>query len=225
MANKLDDLFSNWKNGDIKVTRKVPICLLLDVSSSMSDKDGSQKTKIEEMNDNLVTFLDYVRNDARASKICDLCIITFGQKIDVVTNYDSIDNIKNPTFTAHGGTPLGGAIDKAVELLESRRQYYRDNDIEHFKPIVLLMSDGEPTDNYKASAKSFSDRVNKKELKIFPVGMGKQFNCSVLEEFSPILKPKQISTTEEFAKLFELLSSSSSRPEEDPLEKWWNEEA
>lgn len=225
MANKLDDLFANWKNGDIKVTRKVPICLLLDVSGSMSEKDGSAKTKIEEVHDNLVTFLDFVRSDSRASKICDLCIITFGSKIDVVSDYDSIDAINNPTFTAYGGTPLGGAVTKATELLDKRRQYYRDNDIEHFKPIILLMSDGEPTDQYKESARLFSERVNKKELKIFPVGIGKSFNCSVLEEFSPLLKPKQISTTEEFAKLFELLSSSSSRPEEDPLEKWWNEEA
>ena len=49
--------------------------------------------------------------------------------------------------------------------------------------------------------------------------------CSILIRFSPILKPRQISTTEEFAKLFELLSQSSRRPEDDPLEKWWNEQA
>lgn len=225
MANKLDSLFANWKNGDVKVSRKVPICLLLDVSGSMSDRDGSTKTKIEEVHDNLITFLDYVRSDTRASKICDLCIISFGESIKVISDYNSIDTISNPSFNAYGGTPLGGAIDKASELLDNRRQYYKDNDIEHFKPIVLLMSDGEPTDNYKNSAKKFSDRVSKKELKIFPVGIGSSFNCSVLEEFSPILKPKQICTTEEFAKLFELLSSSSSRPEDDPLEKWWNEEA
>lgn len=225
MGNRLDDLFANWRNGDVKVSRKVPICLLLDVSGSMDERDGSTKRKIDELNDNLITFLNFVRSDTRASKICDLCIITFGEKINVVTDYESIENITNPTFVAYGNTPLGGAVNKAVELLDKRRQYYRDNDIEHFKPIILLMSDGAPTDNYKNSASNFSDKVIKKEFKIFPVGIGKTFKYDILKEFSPILAPKQISTTEEFAKLFELLSSSSSRPEDDPLEKWWNDEA
>ena len=223
MANKLDSLFASWNNGDIKISRKVPICLLLDVSGSMDAVDGGSKKKIDELNDNLQTFVDYVKNDSRASKICDLCIITFGGDVKVISGYNSIDNISVSTLKAYGGTPLGEAIDKAVELLEIRRKYYRDNDIEHFKPIILLMSDGAPTDNYVESANNFSSRVSKKELKIFPVGMGKSFNCNVLKQFSPLLQPKQISTTEEFSKLFELLSSSSSRPEDDPLEKWWNE--
>lgn len=223
MPSKLDLLFSNWNNGDVKIERKVPICLLLDVSGSMCNYDGSNKTKIEEINDNVKTFLEFVKNDPRASKISEICIITFGDVVKVVQDYSDIANINIPKFTAHGGTPLGGAVEKAIELLSKRRQYYRDNNIEHFKPILLLMTDGEPTDNYYASAKNFSERVNKKEFKVFPVGMGKSFNCSILNQFSPLLPPKQISKTEEFEKLFNLLSESSRKPEDDPLAKWWNE--
>ena len=223
MPSKLDLLFANWNNGDVKIERKVPICLLLDVSGSMSNCDGSNKPKIEEINDNVKTFLEFVKNDQRASKISEICIITFGETVKVVQDYSNISNISIPRFTAYGGTPLGGAVDKAVELLSARRQYYRDNNIEHFKPILLLMTDGEPTDNYYASAKNFSERVTKKEFKVFPVGMGNSFNCSILNQFSPILQPKQISKTEEFEKLFNLLSESSRKPEDDPLAKWWNE--
>ena len=43
MANKLDSLFASWNNGDIKISRKVPICLLLDVSGSMDAVDGGSK--------------------------------------------------------------------------------------------------------------------------------------------------------------------------------------
>lgn len=223
MPSKLDLLFSNWNNGDIKIERKVPICLLLDVSGSMSNIDGGSKPKIEEINDNVKTFLEFVRNDARASKISEICIITFGGIVKVVQDYSNISNIGIPKFIAYGGTPLGEAVDKAVELLSTRRQYYKDNNIEHFKPILLLMSDGEPTDNYYTSAKNFSDRVIKKEFKVFPVGMGNSFNCTILNQFSPLLPPKQISKTEEFEKLFNLLSESSRKPEDDPLAKWWNE--
>ena len=227
MANKLDELFSNWNNGDVKITRKVPICLCIDVSGSMSQVDGSTMSKIEEVNKYVNVFLDYVRSDERARKISDICIITFGNRVDVVSGYNSIDNIPKQKFSAYGGTPLGEAVDKAIELLDLRRKYYKENNIEHWKPILLLMSDGEPTDSYKESARRFSERVSKKELKVFPVGMGTQFNLAVLKEFAPDpnFQPKQIKTSTEYEKLFNLLSSSSSRPEDDPLAKWWNEAA
>ena len=159
MSNKLDELFANWDNGDVKITRKVPICLCIDVSGSMSNVDGSNMSKIEEVNKYVNVFLDYVRNDERAKKISDICIITFGGTVNVVSSYNSIENIPNQNFKAGGGTPLGEAVNKAVELLDTRRKYYKDNNIEHWKPIMLLMSDGEPTDSYQSSAANFSKRV------------------------------------------------------------------
>jgi uncharacterized protein YegL len=227
MPNKLDELFSNWNNDDVKITRKVPICLCIDVSGSMNERDGSTLAKIDEVNKYVNVFLDYVRNDERAKKISDICIITFGGTVNVVTGYTSIDKITSQSFKASGGTPLGGAVDKAVELLDLRRKYYIDNNIEHWKPILLLMSDGEPTDSYQSSAANFSKRVLNKELKVFPVGMGTSFNLNILKQFAPDpnFQPKQIKTSAEYEKLFNLLSSSSSRPEDDPLAKWWNEAA
>lgn len=227
MPNKLDELFANWDNGDVKIIRKVPICLCIDVSGSMSNVDGSNMSKIEEVNKYVNVFLDYVRNDERAKKISDICIITFGGTVNVVSSYNSIENIPNQNFKAGGGTPLGEAVSKAVELLDTRRKYYKDNNIEHWKPIMLLMSDGEPTDSYQSSAANFSKRVLNKELKVFPVGMGTSFNMSILKQFAPDpnFQPKQIKTSAEYEKLFNLLSSSSSRPEDDPLAKWWNDAA
>ena len=89
---------------------------------------------------------------------------------------------------------------------------------------MLLMSDGEPTDSYKSVAERFSERVIRKELKIFPVGVGNGFNMSVLKQFSPILMPKMIKDSAGFSRLFELLSSSSSNPDDDGLEKWFRDE-
>lgn len=192
----------------------------------MAKTDGTREAKIDELNKNVSNFIDYVRKDSRASKICDLCIISFNTNVTVECGYSSIENVKVPHLKAEGLTALGHAIEKAIELLELRRKYYRQNNIEHFKPIMLIMTDGEPTeskDYYQAVALDFSQRVMNKELKVFPVGIGRSFNSRVLKQFSPILEPKQIQSSEEFSQLFELLSGSSSNPEDDPLEKWWDE--
>ena len=216
MFFKLD--FGSYDFANVKVSRKIPMCLVLDSSGSM------EGDKIKELNTNIHKFLDYIRNNAKASRICDLCIITFGGVVNIVNNYSSIDDIDFEDLVAGGRTPLGSAVAKAEELLDARRQYYKDNSIEHYKPIMMLMSDGIPTEDYRDVARRFSERVSKKELKIFPVGIGADFDASVLKEFSPILNPKVIKDSSDFSKLFELLSSSSSNPENDSLEKWFNDE-
>ena len=204
-------------------SRKVPMCLVLDCSGSMRYPDGTRLPKIDELNNNIDAFLDYVRNDPKASKICDLCIITMGDAVRVVTRYTSIDRIHFPHLAAAGGTPLGTAMEKAIELLTERRQYYRDNDIEHYKPILMVMTDGDPTDDVSYISRRVSDMVANKEIKIFPVGIGVNFNQSTLSMFSPILRPKLIRNSEAFDKLFKLLSASSSNPTDDSLERWFND--
>ena len=218
-----DDLdFGDFSAPSTGATRKVPICLVLDYSGSMRFPDGTRSPKIDELNRNIDAFLDYVRNDPKAAKICDLCIITMGDAVRIVSRYTTVDRIHFQHLAASGQTPLGTAMTKAVELLKERRQYYRDNDIEHYKPILMVMTDGDPTDDIDFISREVSDMVANKEMKIFPVGIGVNFNQASLARFSPLLKPKLIRNTEAFDKLFKLLSASSSNPNDDSLEKWFN---
>ena len=229
MADYMDDEvnFGDWSSLDINVARRVPICLVLDRSGSMDEKDGSSLTKIEELNKNLKNFLDYVRGNAKASRICDICIIAFGgvDEVNVVCGYTNIKDLKYTPLKPYGRTPMGAAVAKAMELLKLRRNYYRSNDIEHYKPIMLLMTDGLPTDNYMATAAEFSRMVQAKEVKVFPVGIGSNFNKEVLRKFSPLVEPKTITSADNFSKLFKLLSASSSNPNDDSLDKWFQDEA
>lgn len=221
--NFFEDLdFGDFSAPAAGSTRKVPICLVLDCSGSMRYPDGTRLPKIDELNQNIDAFLEYVRNDPKASKICDLCIITMGDAVRVVSRYTTVDRIHFGHFSAGGGTPLGTAMTKAVELLIERRQYYRDNDIEHYKPILMVMTDGDPTDEIGYIAQQVSNMVFNKEIKIFPVGVGLSFNQETLAQFSPLLRPKLIRNSEAFDKLFKLLSASSSNPNDDSLEKWFN---
>lgn len=218
-----DDLdFGDFSAPSSGSSRKVPICLVLDCSGSMRYADGTKRPKIDELNYNIDAFLEYVRNDPKASKICDLCIITMGDSVHVISRYNTVDRIHFGHFAASGGTPLGTAMKTAIDLLTERRQYYRDNDIEHYKPILMVMTDGDPTDDIFAISRRVSEMVANKEIKIFPVGIGINFNQETLAQFSPLLRPKLIRNSEAFDKLFKLLSASSSNPNDDSLEKWFN---
>lgn len=216
--------FGEWDTSEIKTSRKVPICLVVDSSGSMMNKDGQDRAKIEELNDNIFSLVDYIKNDPKASRICDLAIISFGGSVDVVSGYSPIEDVDFRELKPQGRTPMGEAVEKAIELLTIRRTYYRNNNIEHYKPILLLMSDGSPTDDYHPAAVELSRMVNNRELKVFPVGIGDTFDHSILSEFSPQINPKKISDAAEFSQLFRLLSSSSSNPNDDSLDRWFNED-
>ena len=71
--------FGNYDFTNVKISRKIPICLVLDSSGSM--RGG----KIAELNSNIHKFLDYIINNPKARRICDLCIISFGDKVTVET--------------------------------------------------------------------------------------------------------------------------------------------
>lgn len=61
--------------------------------------------------------------------------------------------------------------------------------------------------------------VKNKQMKIYPVGIGDGFNRDILSLFSPDLPPKRISDISGFMKLFDLLSRSSSNPNDDSIDK------
>ncbi len=204
-------------------TVKLPICLVIDKSGSMNERVGGV-VKIDEVNRNVLSFIKFIQQDAKARRICDLCIIAFGgERPEIISGYTSVDKINYKPLTAYGRTPLGAAVSMAIDLLEKRRAYYKSAGIEHYKPIMLLMSDGAPTDYYEQAARRMSDLVINKRLKIFPVGIGRNFDFTTLKQFSPELPPKQISDVQGFMKLFELLSRSSSQPTDDSIDQWFKQ--
>ena len=212
--------FNAVNNVEISSTRKIPICLVLDTSGSMTKGNN-----IRTLNENLQGFLDFVRSNSKSRRIADISIVVMGGGVEVFTEYQSIDNINfEKPFEAHGSTPMGEAMNIALDLLLDRREFYRNNEIEHYKPIILLMSDGFPTDQYQDAARRTSEMVMNKEIKLYPVGIGDEFDARMMREFSPVITPKVIHSKDEFALLFQLLSQSSSNPEDDSLDQFFNDE-
>lgn len=202
---------------------KLPICLVLDKSGSMGDREKGI-VKIDELNKNVLNFINFVKNDSKAKRICDLCIIAFGgEQPEIVSGYTNVEKIVYKPLVAEGRTPMGAAVTMSIDLLEKRRTYYKSAGIEHYKPIMLLMSDGEPTDRYEVAAQQMSDLVKSKRVKIFPVGIGNNYNHQKLASFSPELPPKRINDVQGFMKLFDLLSRSSSVPTDDSIDRWFKE--
>lgn len=209
---------------------KLPVCLILDTSGSMSDTLYSKRgrvAKIDELNKNIDMLFDTIINDNNAKMMCDICLISCGGEIpQVINGYSNIENIHFQHVTARGRTPLGQSVNLALSLLIKRRQYYRDSNIEHYKPILMIMSDGMPTEDeyvYLDAAKRCSDMVINEGLKVLPIAIGDGANLGVLNLFSPKVQAKAIADMDVFRKLFEMLSRSMSTSDNTVFD-WLNDQ-
>lgn len=177
---------------------RCPCLLLLDVSGSMSGQP------IAELNAGLVTFKDELAADALAMKRVEVAIVTFGPT-KVELPFTGATNFYPPNLSSQGDTPMGGAIMQALELVRDRKYEYRRNGISYYRPWVFLITDGGPTDAWKAAADAVREGEAGKQFAFFAIGV-KGANMEVLQQIS-VREPLSLDGLK-FRQLFSWLSSS-----------------
>lgn len=182
-------------------TKRVPVCLCLDTSSSMSGNP------IMQLNEGVKLFYEAINGDVVAKQSADVCIVTFGcGGVNCVQDFQSIADELAPSFSAGSNTPMGSAASLALDLLETRKKEYQDNGIEYFQPWLVLITDGAPTDSWTSAAQRVSDLANKKKLTVFAIGVD-GCNLEVLAHFSPKRAPIMLKGLN-FQEFFQWLSQS-----------------
>ena len=174
--------------------------LLLDTSGSMSGKP------ISELNDGLITLKNEIERDALAAKRIEIAIITFGpvrQEIEFCT----VDNYVPPTLMASGDTPLGAAIEEAIMVIQQRKETCKMQGIQYYRPWLLMITDGAPTDNWTKAAELIKLGEETKSFMFFAVGV-EGANFEILKRIS-VRDPLKLRGLE-FSKLFSWLSNSLS---------------
>lgn len=197
-------------------TKRVPVCLCLDASGSMAGDP------IRELNKGVVQFFQALHDDEVALYSADVCIITMGgtqgRYLQCVHDFSNLTNMKKmPMLEAAGGTPLGDAVNMALDRLENRKNEYKNSGIEYYQPWLVIMTDGLPMGDstpdavQKAQARATA-LVNAKKLVVMPVYIGNQDvnrGMQVLSGFSPINSPKRLDGLR-FRDFFQWLSKSVS---------------
>ena len=202
MANELvldtEDLIEN-------PTPRVPIVLCLDTSTSMSGDP------IRELSDGVALFYESVYDDEITRYSAEIAIVSFGNHgVQQVADFGPIERRPELTLVAGGNTPMGEAVCEALDILERRKQEYKKKGVDYYQPWLVLMTDGDPTDDIGDAVDRVVPMVNQKKLSVFPIGIGGGADMDTLGLFHPERSPLRLHGLE-FNKFFEWLGASVQR--------------
>lgn len=150
------------------------------------------------------------------SKRVDLAVITFGNGVSVTHDFSSIEDFEPPVLSADGYTPMGEAIAKAIDLIEQRKQQYRDKGMDYYRPWIFMITDGEPTDMQPGSTiwndviRKVHEGENNKKFMFFAVAV-EPANTELLRQIAPSNRPPIKLKEGRFKDLFNWLSKSQSK--------------
>src|SRR5512146_982935 len=128
----------------------------------------------------------------------------------------TVDQFMPPALDANGETPLGEAISRALALLRERKEIYKQNGLDYFRPWIFAITDGRPTDKgWEAVADQVRQEEARKGVVFYGVGV-EGADLNTLSRFSPSrppLKLKGLAFNEMFTWLSKSLSAiTHSRP-------------
>ncbi|HVE75399.1 MAG TPA: VWA domain-containing protein [Actinomycetota bacterium] len=184
--------------------------LVVDTSSSMAGD------KIRQLNDGIRIFKDDVSGDELARKRVDLAVVSFGGSVSVEHDFSSIEDFEPPQMNADGGTPMGEALLRAIEMVRSRKQSYKDEGTDYFRPWIFLITDGEPTDMGPGDEKwnRVVDAIHAgedgREFLFFAVGV-EPADMNTLAMIAPAERPPLGLRPGRFREMFTWLSKSQQR--------------
>lgn len=159
--------------------RTMVLFFLVDTSGSMyGTKIGAVNTAIEEI---IPELKDLSENNADAEiKIATLAFSTGAKWIN--SQPISAENFKWDHLEAMGSTDLGEACKQLNEKLS--KNAFMSEATGSFAPAIFLLSDGDPTDNYKYGLDKLKENNwYKKAIKV-AIAIGDDVNKDVLEEFT-----------------------------------------
>ena len=117
------------------------IVFVLDVSESM------QGVKIDTVNQALVKFRNMIREDSVTALRADVAIIAFDDVAWVLQDFTNGSDFEAPVLEVKGETNFSQPVNMALDLIETRKQSYRDGGIAYYRSLVYFLTDGIPDDD------------------------------------------------------------------------------
>lgn len=164
--------------GATSVSKKsLVIFFMIDTSASMKGK------KMGELNTVMEELIPEIRRVGEADTDVKLAVLTFSTDVKwMYANPVSIEEFEWTRLEASGVTSMGAAFEEISQRM-SRNSFLSSPSLS-FAPVIFLMTDGYPSDDYKKGLKTLQANSWYKFGMKAALGIGNEANDDVLAEFT-----------------------------------------
>ncbi len=180
-------------------SRRLPVYLLLDTSESMAGP------AIEAVTQGVNTLVQELRTNPLALDTAYLSVITFSCEAKQTVPLTELVQFRIPPLRIRPGTAQGAALRLLIDSLHRDVRKTAEGIKGDYKPLVFLLTDGQPTDNWEDVA----DTLKQAGLaNVYAIGCGPDVDTEILYRVTDqvLLIPKL--TAEAIRKFFVWLSAS-----------------
>ena len=179
--------------------RRLPVYLLLDTSGSMTGEP------IEAVKNGVQMMIHSLRQNPQAIETAFVSIITFDSDAKQLIPLTDLASFQTVDLKAAGTTALGAALSLLADKLESEVTKTTLEQKGDWKPIVFIMTDGVPTDDWQAGFQKL--KAVKKGL-IVGCAAGNNADDKVLKEIADQVVRLSNTDADSISKFFQWVSAS-----------------
>jgi uncharacterized protein YegL len=176
--------------------------LVLDCSESMAGP------AIEEVSRGVDALVSALLADPLAVETAYVSVITFSRSAKQVVPLTEILQFQAPKLTVRTGTAYGAVLRLLLMCLQREVIKTTPTTKGDYKPLVFLMTDGQPTDDWEAAADALRAANDPKIANIHAIGCGPDVDADALRRITNIVLRMSDTSVETFRKTFVWLSAS-----------------
>lgn len=184
------------------MSRRLPVYLVLDCSESMAGPH------IEAVARGVNDLLTELRQNPQALETVCLSVITFAREARQVAPLTDLVSFQPPALSVRTGTSLGAALRALAQCLDREVVKTTPTTKGDYRPLVFLMTDGQPTDDWQSAVAAFKAANMHKLANFYVIGFGDDADGEVLHRISEVVLHMRDFTPDKIRKFFVWISAS-----------------
>ena len=179
--------------------RKLPVYLLLDTSGSMSGEP------IEAVKNGVQIMIGSLRQNPQAIESAYISVITFDSEAKQVVPLTDLASFQMVDLRATGTTALGSALTIVSKCIDNDVIKTTPEQKGDWKPLVFIMTDGVPTDDWQKGLIEFKKR---KVAFTVACAAGHNADTNILKQITENVVSLDTADSQSIAKFFTWVTAS-----------------